>query len=210
MDTLDQSNPDYYKHFTKDPAPDAPKILIKDDKRGRKYGRLTVLELAPLRKKTTGGTSPWRVYWRCQCDCGRIRDVKGSSLTSGKTQSCGCLRLDAIASKDPVGSFMKTFKDGAEKKGKQFLLSREQFEQLIFGACAYCGEEPSLEMKTLRPFKRSTIDRVDSSAGYTPENCVSSCHMCNMMKRHHSVENFLARIKRIFEYRGLEFFQRQA
>lgn len=30
--------------------------------------------------------------WFCQCDCGNTTEVKTSSLNSGKTKSCGCLR----------------------------------------------------------------------------------------------------------------------
>lgn len=31
-------------------------------------------------------------YWTCQCSCGRIKDVYGSSLRMGKSKSCGHLR----------------------------------------------------------------------------------------------------------------------
>lgn len=31
-------------------------------------------------------------YWHCQCQCGTQRDVLGSSLTSGKSKSCGCIK----------------------------------------------------------------------------------------------------------------------
>lgn len=30
--------------------------------------------------------------WICQCDCGNIVEVLGTSLTSGQTKSCGCLK----------------------------------------------------------------------------------------------------------------------
>lgn len=30
-------------------------------------------------------------HWLCQCDCGELKVIKGSSLRSGNTRSCGCL-----------------------------------------------------------------------------------------------------------------------
>lgn len=45
-----------------------------------KFGQLKVIEYIGNSK------------WKCQCDCGKITEVKTSSLNSGKTKSCGCLR----------------------------------------------------------------------------------------------------------------------
>ncbi len=53
---------------------------------GNKYGRLTVLHKDNERKTTSGS------YWICQCDCGKIKSVKSSSLRRGEIESCGCLR----------------------------------------------------------------------------------------------------------------------
>lgn len=55
---------------------------------GAKYGRLTVIEDLGSRNRIH--------YWRCQCDCGTIKEVRGDSLTSGNTRSCGCLQREAI------------------------------------------------------------------------------------------------------------------
>ena len=39
-------------------------------------------------------TGRWRrhVVWLCSCTCGSLLAVPGNNLTSGNTQSCGCLR----------------------------------------------------------------------------------------------------------------------
>lgn len=55
------------------------------DLTNRRFGKLTVLEELPERK---GG----RIVWRCECECGRITDVKGIYLTTGQTTSCGCAK----------------------------------------------------------------------------------------------------------------------
>lgn len=35
-----------------------------------------------------------RVYWHCKCKCGNETDVRGDSLRSERTQSCGCLQRE--------------------------------------------------------------------------------------------------------------------
>ena len=37
------------------------------------------------------------IYWICQCDCGNIISVKGSSLKSHNTKSCGCLQKEIVS-----------------------------------------------------------------------------------------------------------------
>ena len=56
------------------------------DLTGNKYGRLTVLHKDNERKTNSGS------YWVCQCNCGKIKSVKSSSLRRGEIESCGCLR----------------------------------------------------------------------------------------------------------------------
>lgn len=31
-------------------------------------------------------------YWSCKCDCGKLKIIKGLSLSSGRSKSCGCSR----------------------------------------------------------------------------------------------------------------------
>lgn len=50
------------------------------DLTGQKFHRLTVL-----------GPTDSPSYWRTLCDCGNEKVVRGSSLVSGNTKSCGCL-----------------------------------------------------------------------------------------------------------------------
>lgn len=54
---------------------------------GRKFGRLTVLQLDHISKNMK--------YYKCICDCGNETVVQGSNLLSGHTVSCGC-RLKEI------------------------------------------------------------------------------------------------------------------
>lgn len=56
------------------------------DRTGIRYGRLTVIGLDRVEKCCT--------FWKCRCDCGNITVVSGGKLHSGKTKSCGCLKLE--------------------------------------------------------------------------------------------------------------------
>lgn len=60
---------------------------------GQKFGKWTVIGEAPSRGK--------RSYWLCQCECGTIREVYGSDLRGGRTNSCGCTHYGP--KKDLVG-----------------------------------------------------------------------------------------------------------
>lgn len=58
-----------------------------EDLTGRRFGRLTVLEAAPLEKPDGGA----KTGWRCRCECGNEIVIPRRALVSSGTQSCGCL-----------------------------------------------------------------------------------------------------------------------
>ena len=60
------------------------------DLTGQRFGRLTVL-YKDDNKMTKSGS-----YWVCQCDCGKIKSIKSSSLRRGEIISCGCYRTEQI------------------------------------------------------------------------------------------------------------------
>jgi hypothetical protein len=79
------------------------------DLSGEKFNRLTVIK----RMVYTEGKRYGKAHWLCQCDCGRNTIVLGTSLTSGKTKSCGCYRSESfkkIFTKRPA--FIVNFKTG--------------------------------------------------------------------------------------------------
>lgn len=63
----------------------AQSVLI--DMTGKRIGSWTVLH----RDESAG----YPARWICQCDCGTIRSVSGSSLRSGTSKCCGCIRPSA-------------------------------------------------------------------------------------------------------------------
>ena len=53
------------------------------------FNRLTVLkkEYDPQKKQS---------FYVCQCSCGNLTKAKGHDLTSGRKQSCGCLKKEML------------------------------------------------------------------------------------------------------------------
>lgn len=57
------------------------------DLTGKKFGRIQILSFNSIHNGT---------YWNCICDCGNAKIIKGSSLVSGLTKSCGCIQKEFI------------------------------------------------------------------------------------------------------------------
>jgi hypothetical protein len=53
---------------------------------GMRFGRLTVISRAK--------SDPRNPQWSCQCDCGNQTQSHTSSLRSGRSKSCGCLKKE--------------------------------------------------------------------------------------------------------------------
>ena len=66
-------------------------------------------------------------------------------------------------------------KERAAKRNLEFALTREEFEAITIRPCHYCGS-------TTRPSRGSGIDRVDNLKGYTVQNSVPACTLCNTVK----------------------------
>ncbi len=83
-----------------------------------------------------------------------------------------------------------TYKKRHEKKfNNTLVISKESFEALSSKPCHYCG--------VLGP---NGIDRVDSSKGYEPSNCVPACKHCNYTKGNLSMVDFKTWTKRFVKF----------
>ena len=59
---------------------------------GQRFGRLTALERADDYIDKNGEHF---TMWKCECDCGVIKNIRAKSLKRGETKSCGCLVKEA-------------------------------------------------------------------------------------------------------------------
>jgi len=178
-----------------------PLNWAKKDLLGQRFGRLKVI--SESKKRYSNGL----VLWDCICDCGNKKTVNGASLRNGKSKSCGCLTLEAVRLPKYEASFNKLYSSyvrGSKKRGHQFTLTKEDFRNITSQNCFYCGNPPMSESKNngkksnfYGNYKYNGIDRVNNSEGYTKENCVASCFICNQMKLTLDQKTFINQCKRI-------------
>jgi len=179
---------------------------IKNEK-GNKYGKLTVIQQGTTSKNGT-------VRWECTCECGNKLEVSGASLRNGVTTSCGCNRGRKEEFKGSA-VYKKTYMvlKRVSKKHKETLeLSLKDWIAKVNENCFYCGLKPydkhfsyskkryskGIENDNWEIF--NGIDRIDSSKGYTLENTVSCCNMCNRMKSDFNQQEFLNHIELIYKH----------
>ena len=154
------------------------------DLTGNKYGKLTVISrsddyVSPSGKKTT--------CWKCLCECGNTVNVRASRLKNGITRSCGCLREEYLKDGGAVfvhgdsikdSKYNKLFKVYANMKQRVYHPANEEDKQ-IYGNLTICNEWMS--ENGYQNFKRwslengykdgLSIDRIDGTKGYSPDNC---------------------------------------
>ena len=186
------------------------------DMKGKKYWRLTFT--GNFRKEKKGFKQ------EAICDCGNLIWKYPSAITSGNTKSCGCLLAEHHASlsdrnkANPIGRkfepiissaraiFHKTYNDSD--------LTFEDFFRLSQFPCHYCGDAPSNTYNIAHSrqkwgvsqnqidngtFIYNGLDRKDSSKGHTLENVVPCCWPCNQAKMGSTEQDFLNRIRMIYE-----------
>lgn len=72
----------------------------------------------------------------------------------------------------------------ALRKGLEFLITEDEFIDIVTKDCHHCGKKFGTETRTTgrQIIPMMTVDRLDSSIGYIKSNCVASCKQCNTIK----------------------------
>jgi hypothetical protein len=162
---------------------------------GKRFGKLIVInKIGELGNHTSKHL--------CLCDCGNKKTVFGSNLQTGCTKSCGCIVTEK-GKKRGSNLVLGVYQRHAKDMNREFLLKENEFINLIENNCFYCNSKPSnnyykknINGTELNYFYNG-IDRVNNSKGYTIENCVTCCKICNLMKREMSFEEWINHIKLI-------------
>jgi hypothetical protein len=148
----------------------------RKDITGKVSGRLTALYPAFSKEG--------RWYWKCKCECGNEPDILSASISNGNTRSCGCLNIDSIIEHDKARA--KYQGESRNKNSpykswdamKQRCSNPNNQDYLNYGGRGITVCELWLDYGNFREWaycngwtKGLTIDRIDSNAGYYPENC---------------------------------------
>jgi len=174
---------------------------------GNKYGKLTVLELTRLKQFKNNK----RMMCMVACDCGTVKEVVAYKLGQGEITSCGCGKRPTTCRKYVSYKNIYTrYKSDAKRKGYDWELSPEEFIPMLKERCHYCGVAPnrSHSSRTGDTVLYNGVDRKDSDKGYTSDNTVTSCYICNRGKNNMDYKDYMNYLDRLSEYRQINIQQK--
>lgn len=162
-----------------------------NDLRGQRFGRLTVIDLDSIEKANHGTRS----VWKCLCDCGTVFVVRGSALTTGNTQSCGCLQKERSKETGQRnithgGSHTRLYRIWHDMKNRCYREKDISYKHYGAKGVTICDEW----LNDFGEFQKwalnngysqdLTLDRIDPSGSYEPSNCRwATWHEQNTNKR---------------------------
>lgn len=102
---------------------------MKNNLVGNRYGRLIVT-------REYGRAKDKHILWLCKCDCGSEIIVQGNSLTTGHTQSCGCLiaERNGMAKTEKKRKIAKPKTENAETKSRRLPMDMSEIRYLYDNA----------------------------------------------------------------------------
>lgn len=126
---------------------------------GMRYGRLVVQEyVGPSR-------------WLCNCDCGGSTVALTTNLNRGGSRSCGCARYAVHTTHGR--SKTREYRIWSAMRDRCSNPSRRSFKHYGGRGIRVCDRWQSFDnfLADMGPSNGLTLDRVDNSRGYSPDNC---------------------------------------
>ena len=137
----------------------------RESMEGKTFGRLLVV--------SRNGSDRAGFRYLCECSCGAVKTVRGSSLRNGSTKSCGCLNLDKLTKHGMTDTptYMSWISARARCRYKKSI-SYPYYGGKGIDICDrwYDSFENFLKDMGERP-EGTTLDRIEGSKDYYPENC---------------------------------------
>lgn len=157
---------------------------VKIDLTNQRFGKLFVVKSTDKR----GGSS---IMWECVCDCGNIINVRGNSLRSGNTKSCGCLQKEIRRKLSTIHgmSYTKEYNNMLNRRRREqrkiydsewtieIELALKKFQK----ECAICGATENLTVDHVLP--------LSEGYGLKPGNVVILCRRCNSGKNNKNIND---------------------
>lgn len=145
--------------------------------------------------------------WRVRCvNCGFEKSGRSSSSLKRLTPCRQCSTLGKAAwnwsgYEDMYGKWLYTTEQGALRRGLAWEITpADMWQQWLKqeGRCAYTG----MQLQHGSPSERTaSLDRIDSSIGYTGDNIQWVHKEINTFKHSFTEEKFLSMVKAIYEHK---------
>lgn len=163
---------------------------------GQKWNKLTAIRFIK-------STTKYGHIWLWKCECGVEKEILVHSVKIGNTKSCGCFKNKYgikhycwVGFGEISGNFFGAIKRGASKRKLDFTITVKEIWNLFLKQnrkCAISGVDiyfaPAL--KKNRATGTCSLDRIDSSKGYTIDNVQWVHKWVNNMKQDMTDEEFI-------------------
>lgn len=139
---------------------------------GNEYGRLLVIDRAENERSNHS-------RWVCQCKCGTIKEVSARHLLSGNTRSCGCYQQEMNIEKHTTHGETNTrlFAIWCGMKARCYCPTHSSYKRYGGRGITVCDEWLN-SFESFRDWSLNngyqpylSIDRIENSGNYCPENC---------------------------------------
>ena len=138
---------------------------VKHNLIGQRFGKLLVI--AP------SGTAPrsGNQYWKCICDCGQTKIIRGDRLTGKPSQrSCGCINSTHGMSGHPLYKRWQRMKARCNNPNDK---SYPHYGGRGIVVCARWADSFAAFLEDMGPTFRKglELDRINNDGPYSPGNC---------------------------------------
>lgn len=173
---------------------------------GQKFNQLEILKITTHKSGYA--------FCLCKCDCGKTKKIRLDSVYSGNTKSCGCINF--ISGKDNKrylgyeeihNDMWKRISSSPHYFTKPSNITRKFIWELFLKQnrkCALSGIE--IVFAVGRKNQKNTtasLDRIDSTKGYTKDNVQWVHKNVNSMKTNYKQSDFINWCHTISEYQKL-------
>jgi hypothetical protein len=180
------------------------------DMKGKKFGELVVKNITNQRR-----ISDRSVLWLAQCSCGKEKLLPRSLLL--KYKSCGCKRkeyqsinlrktLNKGGYKEIFATHWNGIRKNALSRDLKFDINVKYAWKLFLKQnrkCKLTGVPIQFSTKCWSKDATASLDRINSTKGYTKDNVQWVHKEINMMKQQYKTEKFFDWCKKIVEYNKL-------
>jgi hypothetical protein len=113
-------------------------------------------------------------FWRAQCDCGEVKQVRIESLTMGRSRSCGCLRREMLTSHGHAARRSGEYHSWSGMISRCNNKNDDRYEEYGGRGIRVCMRWYSFAnfLADMGPRGEGlTLDRIDVDGHYEPGNC---------------------------------------